>query len=58
MGTSGWDKFKTRRKRLRAVSAKERVHIDHASQEAVRLLIILLLLLILATYYINLMIAD
>jgi hypothetical protein len=57
MGTSGWDKFKTRRNRLRAVSAKESAHIDHASQEAVRLLIILLLL-ILATYYLNVMIAD
>src|SRR5215218_5880706 len=57
MGTSGWDKFKTRRNRLRAVSAKERAHIDQASQEAVRLLIVFLLL-ILATYYINLIIAD
>ena len=48
MGTSGWDKFKTRRKRLRAVSAKERAHIDQASQVAVRLLTLLLLLLVLA----------
>ena len=46
---SDWDKFKTRRKRLRAVSAKERAHIDQASQEAVRLLTVLLLL-VLASY--------
>ena len=59
MGTSGWDKFKTSRKRLRAVSAKERAHIDQASQEAVRLLLtLLLLLLVLASYYIKLIIAD
>jgi len=45
---SDWDKFKTRRKRLRAVSAKERAHIDRASKEAVRLLTVLLLLLVLA----------
>jgi small-conductance mechanosensitive channel len=57
MGTSGWDKFKTRRKRLRAVSAKESAHIDQASQEAVRLLT-LLLLLVLATYCIKVIIAD
>ena len=55
---SDWDKFKTRRKRLRAVSAKESPHIDQASQLAVRLLTILLLLLALATYYVNLIIAD
>ena len=47
-----------RSRRLSAVSAKERAHIDQASQEAVRLLIILLLLLVLATYYIKLMIAE
>ncbi len=52
------DKFKTRRYRLRAVSAKERAHIDQTIQEAVRLLTILLLLLVLATYYIKLIIAD
>ena len=34
--------FKASRKRLRAVSAKERVHIDQASKEAVRLLLTLL----------------
>ncbi len=59
MGTSGWDKFRTRSTRLRAVSAKESAHIDQASNEAVRLLIILLLLLlVLAAYYIDLIIAD
>src|SRR5215204_4583552 len=39
------------------MSARERAHIDQASQEAVRLLIILLLL-ILAIYDIKVMIAD
>jgi hypothetical protein len=59
MGTSGSDKFKTRRKRLRAVSAKESAHIYQASRAAVRLLtILLLLLLVLATYCINLIMAD
>ena len=45
---------------LRAVSAKERAHIDQASKEAVRLLIIVLLLLLLAltANYIKLIIAD
>ena len=42
--------IQARRKRLRALSAKESAHIDQASQEAVRLLIILLLL-VLAAYY-------
>jgi ribosomal protein L20A (L18A) len=46
MGTSGWDKFKTSRKRLTAVNAKESVHIDQASKEAVRFLTILLLFLL------------
>ena len=46
MGTSGWDKFETRRNRLGAVSAKERAHIDQASKEAVRLLTIFLLFLL------------
>jgi hypothetical protein len=59
MGASGSDKFETSRKRLSAVSAKESAHIDQASQEAVRLLtLLLLLLLVLASYYINLIIAD
>ena len=48
MGTPGWEQFRYRSRRLRAVSAKERAHIDQASQKAVRLLIILLLLLVLA----------
>ena len=43
---------------LRAVSTKERAHIDQASKEVVRLLIILLLLLALATYYINPIMSD
>jgi hypothetical protein len=50
MGASGSDKFKASSKRLRAVSAKERAHIDEASQLAVRLLTLLLLLLVLANY--------
>ena len=58
MGTPGWDRFRPRSRRLSAVNAKESVHIDQASQKAVRLLIIVLLLLVLATYYINLIIAD
>ncbi len=58
MGTSGWDKFKTKRRRLTAVSAKESAHIYQASQEAVRLLTLLLLLLVPASYYIKLIIAD
>ena len=33
------------------MSAKQRAHIDQASQEAVRLLIILLLLQVLSAYY-------
>ena len=51
-------RINTIRRKLSAMSARERAHIDQASQVAVRLLIILLLLLILATYYISLIIAD
>jgi hypothetical protein len=40
-------RINTIRRKLNAMSAKERVHIDHASQEAVRLLTILLLLVLL-----------
>ncbi len=50
--------MKIKRERLRAVSAKERAHIDQASQEAMRLLTLLLLLLVPATYFIKLIIAD
>ena len=57
MGTPGWERFRARRRRLRAVRAKERAHIDQASQEAVRLLIIPILL-VLASYCIKLIIAD
>src|SRR5215204_7694440 len=39
MGTSGCDRFRTRRRRLRAVRAKERVHTDQASHAAARRLI-------------------
>src|ERR687894_273257 len=39
MGTSGWEKFRTRRRKLRAVSAKEVAHMDQANLAAVRLLI-------------------
>ena len=58
MGTSGWDKIRTRSTRLRAVSAKESAHIDQASNEAVRLLTLLLLLLALLLITYNLIIAD
>jgi hypothetical protein len=50
MGISGWERVRAKRRRLKAVSAKESAHTDQASQEAVRLLTILLLL-VLAAYY-------
>ena|ERR671916_2438640 len=43
---SGLERYWTRSRRLRAVSDKEKAHIDQAIQEAVRLLIILLLFLL------------
>src|SRR5919112_3988404 len=39
MATSGWEKFKTRRRRLSAVNAKEVAHMDQANNSAVRRLI-------------------
>jgi hypothetical protein len=45
---SGLERYRTRRKRLKAVNAKESAHMDQASKEAVRLLTLLLLLLVLA----------
>jgi hypothetical protein len=58
MGTPGWERVRAKRRRLKAVSAKESAHADQASQEAVRLLTILLLLLVLAAYYTSLIMAD
>jgi hypothetical protein len=57
MWAFGKDRLIVRSRRLRAVSAKERAHIDQASQEAVCLLI-LLLLSVTATHDIKLIIAD
>jgi hypothetical protein len=51
---SGKDKFKTRIKRLSAVSTKESAHIDQASQVAVRLLTLLLLFLLVLALLITL----
>jgi hypothetical protein len=35
MGTSGWDRFRARNIKLRAVNAKETTHADHAKRAAV-----------------------